>query len=98
RGRALFHTTDDPRISRDGRACASCHPEGREDSLTWSTPDGPRQTIMLAGRLEGSAPYGWFGKNGSVRTHVSQTFARLGGTGLTGEKGRADLDALIAWL
>ena len=52
-GRKLFHQTDDNRISRDGRACASCHPDGREDALTWSTPVGPRQTIMLAGRLKG---------------------------------------------
>ena len=42
RGRALFRVTDDGRLSRDGRACASCHPDGRDDALTWSTPDGPR--------------------------------------------------------
>jgi hypothetical protein len=98
RGRALFHATDDPRISRDGRACASCHPEGRDDGLTWSTPDGPRQTIMLAGRVTESAPYGWFGKNRSIRDHVAQTFKRLGGTGMLGEKDRADLDALLGWV
>ncbi|MBL9025295.1 MAG: hypothetical protein JNL21_24085, partial [Myxococcales bacterium] len=39
-GRTLFHATRDVRLSFDGRACASCHPEGRADSLTWSTPDG----------------------------------------------------------
>ncbi|MEJ7735545.1 MAG: cytochrome C peroxidase, partial [Polyangiaceae bacterium] len=44
-GRKLFHAVDDARISSDGTACASCHPDGREDALTWSTPDGPRQTI-----------------------------------------------------
>jgi hypothetical protein len=58
RSRALFHETDDFRLSADGRACASCHPDGREDGLTWATPDGPRQTIMLAGRIDGSGLHG----------------------------------------
>jgi cytochrome c peroxidase len=98
RGRALFHATDDPRISRDGRACASCHPEGREDALTWSTPAGPRQTVMLAGRIAGTAPYGWFGKHRTVREHVTHTLARLGGVGLQGPADRADLDALLAYV
>ncbi|MDB5218390.1 MAG: Surface antigen protein, partial [Myxococcaceae bacterium] len=50
RGRALFHATGDNRVSADGRACASCHPDGRDDTLVWSSPNGPRQTPMLAGR------------------------------------------------
>src|SRR5206468_3441016 len=68
-GRKLFHHTDDPRISQDGRACASCHPDGREDALTWSTPEGPRQTIMLAGRVAASAPYGWIGAHRDIKEH-----------------------------
>jgi hypothetical protein len=98
RGRRIFHATDDPRVSRDGRACASCHPEGRDDSLTWSTPDGPRQTIMLAGRVTGTEPYGWFGVTRSVRDHVARTFKRLGGTGLLADKDREDFDGLVAYL
>jgi cytochrome c peroxidase len=98
RGRALFHATDDPRISRDGRACASCHPEGRDDSLTWATPDGPRQTIFLAGRIEASAPYGWFGAHGDLGVHLGHTFQRLGGSGFTAPSDKADLAALVAWL
>ena len=81
-GRVLFHVTDDARISKDGRACASCHPDGREDALTWSTPDGPRQTVMLAGRLSSSAPFGWTGSRKTLAGHVTQTFERLGGIGL----------------
>jgi cytochrome c peroxidase len=57
---------------------------------------GPRQTIMLAGRVADSAPYGWFGMSKSLRDHVTHTFARLGGTGLA--KDRADLDALLAYV
>ncbi|HTJ82133.1 MAG TPA: hypothetical protein VL400_10435, partial [Polyangiaceae bacterium] len=62
RGRALFHASHDARIG-PARACATCHPDGRDDSLVWTSPDGPRQTPTLAGRLEGTAPYGWFGEN-----------------------------------
>lgn len=98
-GRKLFHQTDDTRISRDGRACASCHPDGREDALTWSTPVGPRQTIMLAGRLKGSAPFSWLGVHENERVHLRTTFQRLGGSGLPEKAGRADeMDALVSYL
>lgn len=93
-GRRLFHATSDTRISSDGRACASCHPDGREDSLTWATPGGPRQTPMLAGRLAHTAPYGWDGKGSDVETHLTHTFQRLGGTGLD----RHEVDALLAFV
>ncbi len=94
KGRELFHAAGDRRISADGRACASCHPDGREDGLTWSTPFGLRQTPMLAGRLaQGTVPYGWQGDADTVAAHVLQTFRRLGGTGLDGD----DLEALMAY-
>jgi cytochrome c peroxidase len=92
-GRKLFHMTGDARISSDGRACASCHPDGRDDALTWATPDGPRQTPMLAGRLRETAPYGWMGNGESVKDHLASTFQRLGGAGLSGR----ELDALVAF-
>ncbi len=94
RGRQIFHTTDDLRISNDGVACASCHPEGRDDAFTWSTPEGPRQTIMLAGRSVETAPYGWQGKHGDLKAYLGNTFSRLGGSGVQG----AELEALIAYL
>ena len=93
-GRRLFHQVGDARISADGRACASCHPDGREDALTWSTPDGARQTPMLAGRLAETAPYGWLGASGGVKDHLKKTFERLGGEGLP----NADLGALIDYV
>jgi DNA-binding beta-propeller fold protein YncE len=93
-GRKIFHHTDDPRIASDGVACASCHPDGREDSLTWATPDGPRQTIMLAGRQTASAPYGWTGKHDNLPDYVADTFSRLGGTGVKGD----DLDQLLTYV
>ena len=94
RGRALFHATGDKRISLDGRACASCHPEGHDDTLVWSSPNGPRQTPMLAGRLAGAAPYGWNGDAADVSTHLVQTIKRLDGKGITGD----DKDALMAYV
>jgi mono/diheme cytochrome c family protein len=98
RGRLLFHATHDPRLSGDGRACASCHIDGRDDGLTWSTPEGPHQTIMLAGRVDGTAPFGWRGDTPTLRHHVGITLKRLGGRGVWSAADSADLDALIAYL
>ncbi len=96
-GRALFHTSSDSRISKDGRACASCHPNGRDDGLVWSTPGGPRQTPMLAGRLRDTAPYGWDGAGSDLSHHLDHTLARLEGDGVApGE--RAALLRYIATL
>ena len=93
-GRELFHRVDDRRISNDGVACASCHPEGREDAFTWATPEGPRQTIMLAGRAKATAPYGWQGKHGDLKAYLGNTFSRLGGSGLHG----GELEAMVGYL
>ncbi len=93
-GRALFHATSDPRIAKDGRACASCHPDGRDDGLTWSTPNGPRQTPMLAGRLEGTAPYAWNGDGATLEKHLGHTMQRLSGSGLSDR----ELAALVAYI
>lgn len=93
-GRKIFHHTDDSRIASDGVACATCHPDGREDALTWATPDGPRQTIMLAGRQTSTAPYGWAGKHDNLPDYVAETFRRLGGTGVQGH----DLDMLLTYV
>jgi mono/diheme cytochrome c family protein len=81
-GRTLFHLAGDRRLSREGLACASCHPDGRDDGLTWATSDGPRQTLMLAGRLEGTEPFAWSGTSMRVADHLEHTLQRLGGNGL----------------
>src|SRR6185295_13560094 len=94
RGRVLFHSTGDDRVSSDGRACASCHPDGRDDTLVWSSPNGQRQTPILAGRLQGAAPFGWNGDATDVNTHLVSTMKRLGGTGMEGE----DKEALVAYV
>lgn len=93
-GRRLFHKAADPKISRDGRACASCHPDGRDDGLVWSTPDGPRQTILLAGRVSRGAPYGWLGGHSSIKEHVKITMKNLKGSGVAD----TEFDAIAAYL
>ena len=93
RGRSLFHAEGDRRLSRDGRACASCHPEGREDGLVWRLGDGPRQTMALAGRVE-RGPYGWHGMHAKLEDNIAETLTRLGGSGLPAE----DLAALANYL
>ncbi|HLK40773.1 MAG TPA: cytochrome C peroxidase [Polyangiaceae bacterium] len=80
-GRVLFHMVGDDRISHDGRACASCHPDGRDDSLTWATPNGPRRTIMLSGRINDTAPFSWSGSEHTLQEHMGITFTRLKGNG-----------------
>lgn len=93
-GEKLFHKAANTKVSRDGRACASCHPDGRDDGLVWSTPDGPRQTISLAGRVGREAPFGWLGKHGSLKEHITITMKNLKGTGASDE----ELNAIVAWL
>jgi hypothetical protein len=94
-GRALFHTVGDERISHDGRACASCHPDGRDDGLTWATPVGPRRSIMLAGRVARTAPFSWSGSENTLHDHVIITFNRLKGDG---QVRGLELDALLEYV
>ena len=93
-GRILFHAAGDSRISGDGRACASCHPDGRDDAITWATPEGPRRSIMLAGRVTSTPPYSWNGNEQTLHNHLGNTFDRLSGKGLRS----IELDALVAYV
>lgn len=93
RGRTLFHAERDRRISRDGRACATCHPEGRDDGIVWRLGDGPRQTLTLAGHVE-HGPYGWHGVHETLEANIRETIVRLGGSGLSDQ----DLKDLATYL
>ena len=92
-GRRLFFSELDRRISRDGRACGACHPEGRDDGLVWKLGAGPRQTPTLVGRL-GRGPFGWQAKHARLQDNMRETMTRLGGGGLSD----AELDDLAAFL
>jgi mono/diheme cytochrome c family protein len=85
-GRRLFHRATDTRISADGRACASCHPDGRDDGLVWPTPDGPRKTMFLAGRLARGKSFGWEAKHATMPIHIHATIKNLKGAGLAAEE------------
>ena len=94
-GRRLFHMSDDPRIARDGRACASCHIGGRDDGLVWSTPNGPRRTKTLAALVEKTAPYSWDGSAETLRDQIEGTFDRLEARGTLKEH---EVEALVAYV
>jgi DNA-binding beta-propeller fold protein YncE len=97
-GRELFFAGGDANVSAAGAfACASCHPEGRADGLSWRIDGMNLQTPLLAGRTVGTHPYKWDGRDSTLIISVSQTVFRLGGAGITIRQARA-LDAFLATL
>lgn len=96
RGRQLFRRGGDSRLSGGGAlACASCHPDGRTDGLSWTIGRGAFQTPLLGGRLV--APFKWDGQDETLRLSVQRTIRRLGGRGLRDKEVR-DLVAFLRTL
>jgi mono/diheme cytochrome c family protein len=91
----LFHNTSDMPNSI-GLACASCHPEGRDDGHVWSfSGEGLRRTQSLAGTLAGTAPCHWGGNLPTLRSLMAEVSARrMGGV----EQSPARVAALESWL
>jgi hypothetical protein len=82
-----------------GIACASCHPEGREDGLTWGfTADGvskPRRTQALGGGLLDTAPFHWDGDMPALDALMLEVFVRrMGATPPSAEQ----VAAMGRWL
>lgn len=79
-GRNVFHQQ-----TRLGVACASCHPEGRDDGVVWDfARDGKRRTQSLAGSLLQRAPFHWTGDENSLPVLLDDVFAkRMSGGTLT---------------
>jgi mono/diheme cytochrome c family protein len=75
-GRALFH-----RQTGAGFACASCHPEGRDDGQVWDFAVGPRRTQNLAGGVLARAPFHWNGDLADLDQLMTAVFQQrmLGG-------------------
>jgi len=95
RGQKIFRQGHSPRISTGGAmACASCHAEGRADGLTWFLQGNILQTPFLSGRVMGSHPFKWDGKDATITDSLTNTVGRLGGTGLT----KAEVKDLTAFL
>jgi mono/diheme cytochrome c family protein len=90
-GHDLFH-----RDSGGGMACATCHPEGREDSRVWHFEGvGPRRTQPLDVGLEGTAPFHWNGELPGLGHLMREVFVgRMGGV----LQSSARLGTLQEWL
>lgn len=94
-GLALFRAGNDGRIStRGSMACASCHPDGRADGLSWRIESHELQTPVLSGRVAGTHPFKWDGGDKDLATSLTGTMRRLGGSGL----GDTEVKALSAYL
>jgi len=94
--RQLFNTTDDLRIANDGVACASCHPDGRDDAFNLVKRPKARATRSCSQWPRGRAPSLTDGRANtaiSKRTLVNTFLPPVGGSGVTGP----ELDALMAY-
>jgi cytochrome c peroxidase len=83
-GRNVFHMQ-----TKSGLACASCHPEGRDDGLIWTFAEfGTRRSQNLSGGILNRAPYHWTGDKPDLNNLMDDVFAvRMGGgTPTDGEK------------
>lgn len=109
RGKLLFNNAVNPKLSHGGWiSCASCHPDGGSDSITWFFPDGPRQTPALWNAAN-TLPWHWSAALDEAQD-VEETIQIIQhGLGLapgqdpaqlqTPNAGRsADLDALTAFM
>jgi mono/diheme cytochrome c family protein len=90
-GHAIFHSN-----SGVGVACASCHPDGRDDGHAWRSQQlGKRRTPSLLGTLSNTAPYHWNGEAKDMAALVRLTFeSRMRGPTLADDR----LDAMDGWL
>jgi mono/diheme cytochrome c family protein len=61
-------------------ACASCHPEGREDGRVWQFDIGPRRTQSVAGGIMSTTPFHWSGDEAHLGAIMEDVFVgRMGG-------------------
>jgi DNA-binding beta-propeller fold protein YncE len=82
KGFVLFHSADPAMSQRGAMACATCHPDGRADGLSWRIDKHELQTPVLTGRVVGTHPYKWDGGDKDITTSLTNTMKRLGGFGL----------------
>lgn len=81
-GRRWFWSATNFQISGGGVTCASCHPDGRTDGMTWVFDRGPRQTPSLAGMVSLLEPVRWQADRATVVDDVLATSKTMGGIGL----------------
>jgi PKD repeat protein len=85
-GKRLFWTSADPRVTDSGYiACAHCHPDGRDDGLTWDFTDrgeGLRNTTSLEGRAGTEmGPVHWTGNFDEVQDFENDMRLHFAGAG-----------------
>src|SRR5262249_2876139 len=97
RGRDLFRRGGAGGATKGGMACMSCPPDARPDGLSWKIERRRMQTPLLAGRLVGTEPYKWDGKDPTLAKSIERTVKRLGGGGLTQQE-IGDLEAYLTSL
>jgi hypothetical protein len=68
-GHDVFHTQAGAMI-----ACASCHPEGRDDGHVWILDGSSRRTPSLQGTIAGTAPYHWPGDQADLNVLVNDVY------------------------
>jgi hypothetical protein len=94
-GHQMFHTNPNGASSL---ACASCHPEGRDDGRTWNfDPIGPRRTPTLGGGIvTTTAPLHWDGDmTEGLETIMKEVFVnRMGGQ----DNGPRRIEVFAKWL
>jgi len=84
-GRSLFH-----RETNSGLACASCHPEARDDGGVWKFDFGARRTQNLGGGILSRAPYHWSADMPTLHKLVTDVFTdRMDGDSVAPEEERA---------
>jgi DNA-binding beta-propeller fold protein YncE len=93
-GMVLFHSAEPAVSARGALACASCHPDGRADGLSWRIDKHELQTPLLVGRVAGTHPFKWDGGDPTLTDSLASTMKRLGGFGLE----KKQTEALSAYL
>ena len=70
-GHTIFHLG-----TASGLACASCHPEGRDDARSWRfTKLGMRRTQNLLGGVLSTAPFHWGGDMRDMNHLMTEVFS-----------------------
>lgn len=78
-GHDVFHAA-----TNSGLACASCHPEGGDDGVTWRFAEGLRRTPSLRGGILQTAPFHWSGDLRDMAALGARVFtSRMGGGTIT---------------
>jgi hypothetical protein len=89
-GYDVFHTQAGGMI-----ACASCHPEGRDDGFVWTLDGNTRRTPSLRGTIAGTAPYHWPGDEPNLTVLANDVYTvRMSGATLN----PGQMGALTSWV